>query len=225
MLSEELYDIFRSDVSDLKKPYLWTDAEVWRYMNSAYVSFVRLTGGVADSSSDITQVDVVVGEGEAEVSPLILKFREAELVSTGRKIDIVNHTDSPLRSESDYGNLSTTFRKTSGPVRYMVIGKQRGRVTWVQIPQENDSVQLTVYRLPLARITGEGQRFDDIGDEHHEHLVVGMKALAYGKQDAETFDKGRRDEYKAEFEAYCAWARSEVERYKTKVRTVAYGGY
>lgn len=225
MLSEELYDIFRSDVSDLKKPYLWTDAEVWRYMNSAYVSFVRLTGGVADSSSDITQVDVVVGEGEAEVSPLILKFREAELVSTGRKIDIVNHTDSPLRSESDYGNLSTAFRKTSGPVRYMVIGKQRGRVTWVQIPQENDSVQLTVYRLPLARITGEGQRFDDIGDEHHEHLVVGMKALAYGKQDAETFDKGRRDEYKAAFEAYCAWARSEVERYKTKVRTVAYGGY
>ena len=96
MLSEELFDAFRSDVSDVSAPYLWSDSEVWRYMDDAYKMFARLTGGVPDSTSDLTQIDVVAGEADAEVSPLILKFREARLLSTGLKLTIVNHTEHDM---------------------------------------------------------------------------------------------------------------------------------
>jgi hypothetical protein len=51
-----------------------------------------------------------------------------------------------------------------------------------------------------------------------------MQHLAYRKADADTFDRGRSDEYKALFESYCAMVRAEWERYKHKTRVVTYGG-
>ena len=225
MRSEELFDAFRKDVADMSAPHLWSDSEVWRYMNDSYVMFVRLTGGVPDSTSPLTQIPVYTGEANAEISPLILRIRDAQLVSLGRPLKIINHTDLPLVSLPDYGTIRDVYlNNLSGEVRYMLIGQQRGLVTWIQVPAEDDTVQLSVYRLPLKRIVGPEQEFSDIGEEHHEHLLLWMKARAYGKQDAETFDKGRRDEYKAAFTEYCSMAKAEWERAKSKVRSVAYGG-
>ena len=225
MTSDELFDAFREDVSDLASPHLWSDSEVYRYMNDSYVMFVRLTGGVPDSTSPLTQIPVYTGEANAEISPLILRIRDAQLVSLGRPLKIINHTDLPLVSLPDYGTIRDVYlNNLSGEVRYMLIGQQRGLVTWIQVPAEDDTVQLSVYRLPLERIVGPEQEFSDIGEEHHEHLLLWMKARAYGKQDAETFDKGRRDEYKAAFTEYCSMAKAEWERAKSKVRSVAYGG-
>lgn len=225
MNSSELYDAFRSDVADVARPYLWSDEEVWRYMDDAYRTFVRLTGGIADSTSDLTQIPVVTGEADAEVSPLILRFREARLNSTGRKVDIINQSDMPMVGGRDYGSIRTLYlNKTPGPVQSMVIGNQRGLATWVQVPMEDDTVSLSVYRLPLTVITGPDQEFTDVQYEHHEYLLAWMKARAYGKQDADTFDKGRRDSYVAEFRGYCAQAKAEWERLKHKPRSVVYGG-
>ena len=194
-------------------------------MNDSYVMFVRLTGGVPDSTSPVTQIPVYTGEANAEISPLILRIRDAQLVSLGRPLKIINHTDLPLVSLPDYGTIRDVYlNNLSGEVRYMLIGQQRGLVTWIQVPAEDDTVQLSVYRLPLERIVGPEQEFSDIGEEHHEHLLLWMKSRAYGKQDAETFDKGRRDEYKAAFTEYCSMAKAEWERAKSKVRSVAYGG-
>lgn len=225
MRSEELFDAFREDVADMSSPHLWSDSEVWRYIDDAYKMFVRLTGGVPDSTSPVTQIPVYKGEADAKISPLILRIRDAQLVSLGRPLKIINHTDLPLVSLPDYGTIRDVYlNNLSGEVRYMLIGQQRGLVTWVQVPAEDDTVQLSVYRLPLERIVGPEQEFSDIGEEHHEHLLLWMKSRAYGKQDAETFDKGRRDEYKAAFTEYCSMAKAEWERAKSKVRSVAYGG-
>lgn len=224
MTSDELFDAFRTDVSDDAEPYLWTDAEVWRYLNDAYLMFARLTGGIPDTLS----FDLTAGEQFTEVSPKIVKFRDAFLDSTGRRLTIINPLNIPTTGGVDYGQARTLFlNKTPGLVTYMVIGDWRDRktgvVSWVQIPAAADTVTCSVYRLPLKTIT-TGMEFDDIGEEHHEHLMSWMKHRAYGKQDAETFDRGRRDEYKAEFQDYCALSKAEWERYKHKTRVVSYGG-
>lgn len=229
MNSGELYSAFRSDVVDTEIPYLWTDSEVYRYMNDAYRTYVRLTGGVPDKSSAITLLDIVIGERVAEVSPLILKFRVMELVSSGKTITILNETDPVLTTRADYGSLRTLYRnREPGPVSYAVVGADRNRlrglVEWIQIPQEADQVQCSLLRLPLEKITGSTQEFDDMGDEHHESLLMWMKHRAYGKQDAETFDRGKSEQFKTAFEAYCTTSRNEYDRYKTKVRVLAYGG-
>ena len=96
--SGELYDFFRSDVVDTGEPPLWSETEVFGYMDDAYRSFVRNIGGVPDVSSAITQVKVVAGKMYATVSPLILRFTQAYLVSTGQEVKIVNEQESSFLS-------------------------------------------------------------------------------------------------------------------------------
>lgn len=230
--SQELYDSFRSEVGDEVAPLLWTDENVYEYMNDAYRTFVRKTGGIPDSLSDLTQIPVVTGERNATLSPLILRVRQAYLVSTGEEITIVNQLD-PLSTDSllDYGEVRRLANDTSaGPVRYMMTGLDRtqagGVVRWVQVPVADDTVGLVVYRLPLNTIdVGDGGfTFPDIGQEHIEKLLLHMKARAYGKQDADAFDKAARDTNKREFEQYCTDAKAEWERFKHKPRSIQYGG-
>ena len=229
--SGDLYDFFRSDTADTELPYLWSETEVFGYMNDAYRSFVRMTGGVSDVSSAVTQVPVVAGQMYADVSPLILRFTQAYLASTGQEVKIINEQDAAALFAADYGQARQILMSTTqGPVRYMMIGLERsqaaGKVRWLQVPAVNDTVSLSVFRLPLDTIEVGNSSFDfpDIGLEHIEYLMLHMKARAYGKQDAETFDRGRRDSYKAEFAAYCVAAKAEGDRYKHKTRVVAYGG-
>lgn len=231
MKAGELYDAFRTDVDDLEEDFLWTEDEVWRYMADAYRMFVRLTGGIPDTTSSLTKVPVIKGRNTSRVSPLILRFRTAYLKSTGRRLTIVNDQDEPLAGDDDYGHRWSGARDdTPGEVCYMLIGRERnnlgGLVQWIRTPREDDSVDLSVYRLPIDKVDGNNPAFDfyEVGEEHHEKFLTWMKHKAYGKQDAETFDRGRRDEYEAEFRRYCAQVVAEVERYKAKVHVVDYGG-
>jgi hypothetical protein len=228
MTSDDLYSLFRSDVVDAVAPYLWSDIEVWNYMNDAYRMFVRNTGGIPDTTSSVTQVALVAGAATSKVSPLILKFMSAYLLSDGSELKVINEAQMPRTQAMDYGNAPVSFRDTStGRVSYMVTGvgrtKDNGVVRWLRVPAANDTAQLSVMRLPLDTVT-TGFEFDEVGEEHHEAFMLHMKARAYGKQDAETFNRGRRDDYAQQFRAYCADAKSEFDRYKSNTRGVAYGG-
>jgi hypothetical protein len=210
--STDLYEAFRSDVSDEAAPYLWADAEVFRYMNDAYRMFVRKTGGVADFTSAATQIPVVAGDPVGALDPSVLRVMNAYLVSNNTPLTILNGP----------GAAPPTSR--AGQVRAMVIGEQRHAVRWTAIPAADDTVQLSVYRLPLRFITGDAQAFTDVDEDHHIHLLDWMKHLAYRKQDAEAFDRAKSDECGAAFIDYCDFVKAEHERYKHKTRVVAYGG-
>lgn len=225
---EELYDRFRADVQDEEQPFLWSDTLVFQYMDSAYKTFVRLTGGIADFTSDLCFVDIVSGEATAAVDKRILRFKHAYRVSDGSKIEVVNQTDLAFARDNDYGMIRPIYLDTTpGPVRYMVVGAQRGVVRWIQVPEANDQAQLYVDRLPLTKITEDVDpsfEFDEVGEEHVPFFSLWMQHLAYQKPDPDAYDPKRSESSKTEFEAYCAFAKAEIERYKTKVRTVAYGG-
>lgn len=225
MNSSELYDTFRSDVSDVAKPYLWSDDEVFRYMDAAYKMFVRLTGGITDFLSDATLIDMVAGEKVADSHPSILRILNASRVSDGNPLRIVNTTDLNSIMQSDYGNVRSLLNdKTIGAVHSMIIGRQKDKVEWASIPIQDDQAQLSVFRLPLENITTFDQELDEVDDMHHVYLLDWMKHLAYKKQDADTFDKGKSDSFKADFEEYCLFAKGELERQRFKPLVVQYGG-
>lgn len=325
MTSDDLYALFRSDVVDATAPYLWTETEVWNYMNDAYKLFVRKMGGIPDNTSvstkvlrasvqaggtgnlgdgagvvvvgttgtgtkfrasvtiasnaivsvqsislageytvnptdvtaepvtyvsgavsgttltgaalavvmslPITAVPIVAGQATSDVSPLILRFTGAYLASTDDELTITNEADLQKFVSTDYGYVASATRDTlSGKVLYMVTGADRnavrGKVRWVRVPEVDDTARVSVYRLPRDVIT-TGFDFDvdgEIGTEHIEYLMLWMKARAYGKQDAETFNKTARDDNEAKFNEYCATALSEWRRYKSHSMQVAYGG-
>lgn len=225
MTSDELYDLFRRDVVDTAKPYLWSDDEVYAYMNDAYTMFVRLTGGISDYTSDATTVTAAQGEPLAEISQSILLVRTATLDPTGDTVRVINAQDVENLSDEDFGLLRRLNTSTTvGKVKYMVIGMQPGVVRWVNTPDADYTVKLLVERLPLAEITGPGQALSDVASHHHLHLLKWMRSLAYNKQDAETFDKLKAEKEQLAFESYCSFAKREKDRYKHKVRVVRYGG-
>lgn len=228
MTSNDLYSLFRSDIVDAVAPYLWSDTEVWNYMNDAYRMFVRLTGGIPDTTSVHTSVPIVTGVATSSVSPLILRFRNAYLESDGTDLKIVSETELPKLTSTDYGRLGAQERdRLSGKVTHMVTGIDRnavrGLVRWVRIPLVDDTAKLSIMRLPLDTVEA-GFEFDEIGTEHVEFLMLWMKYRAYGKQDAECFDRGRRDDNERAFRKYCAEAKAEWNRYKSHSMSVAYGG-
>lgn len=225
MNSSELLRQFRLSVVDTAKPYLWSDEELWPMMNDAYSMFVRLTGGISDFTSSLTEVSAVAGEPTAEVSKKILRFMSARRASDNREVEIINSTDIGRASTRDYGrNIPFTLGNNRGPVRAMVIGMQRGIVRWIDTPDVDDTIHLHVYRLPLDTITGDNQEFVDVDEQHHLHLLLWMKSLAYRKQDADAFDPNKAAENEVLFRQYCGGVKAEFDREKHKNRVVAYGG-
>ena len=223
--SGELIEAWRADVLDDVEPYLWSQTEAVRYAEAAYRRFVRLTGGIHDFTSPLTRVDIVAGEELAAVSPLILRFDKAQRESDGREITIANWTDQALMRRDDYGVSSFLYNdRAPGEVRYMVIGSEVGKVKWVSPPAADDVALLQVYRLPLAHIVDETHTLSEVNEDYHIHLLDWMKYLAYLKRDTETYNKRASDEHRAAFIQSCAEAKAEMDRYRSKVRVVQYGG-
>lgn len=223
--SGELIEAWRADVLDDVGPYLWSQTEAVRYAEAAYRRFVRLTGGIHDFTSPLTRVDIVAGQELADVSPLILRFDKALRESDGREITIANWTDQALMRRDDYGISSFLYNdRAPGEVRYMVIGSQVGKVKWVSPPAADDVALLQVYRLPLERVVDETHTLSEVDEDHHIHLLDWMKHLAYLKRDTETYNKSASDEHAASFIQYCTMAKAEMDRYRSKVRVVQYGG-
>lgn len=227
MDSTALHDLFRSEVRDEATPYLWSDAEIYSYIDDAQKMFCRLQGGIADASSAVTHLSVTAGDVFVSISPLILKLREARRSADGYDLQILNFEDMQShRLSNDYG-YSSGYRidSTTGIVKAVVVGMETNKIRLVHIPQEDQTIELIVYRMPLDTITSVGGQALEIDEHHHRHLLHWMKHLAHQKQDAETYDRGRSDMFRTEFLAYCDQAKAERERREHKYRMTSYGGY
>lgn len=222
----ELTEAFRSEVYDLHAPYLWSDADVLRYASEAESMFCRLSGGVADSTTQaITRIPYEAGDEFVKYDPRILVIRAIRHEESGREVRILNVEDvAQLAIDTDYG-IQRGFRldNTPGEVRFVVTNMEPAKLRLVRIPSHAGVLRMTVYRRPLARITDLDGTLE-IPEEHHNSLLWWMKALAYQKDDTETRDPKRVAENETRFVDYCAQVRAEREKREHKVRVVHYGG-
>lgn len=226
MDSTALLALFRADVRDDAAPYLWSDTEILSYIDDAQKMFCRLQGGIADSSSALTLLEISAGDQFADYDPRILKLRAAYREVDGRNLELLNFEDMQFRqAESDYG-YRPGFRidNSEGELRALVLGMEANKVRLVRIPTDDYDIRLVVYRLPLEDITAEDLPLE-IDEVHHRHLLHWMKHLAHQKQDAETYDRGRAEQFRVEFTDYCDRAKAEREKREHKYRTIMYGGY
>ena len=226
MDSTALHNLFRSDVGDIEAPFFWSGPEIYSYMDTAQKLFCRLQGGIADSSSSTAQIAVVAGQKFAVLSPLVLKIRRVSRLSDGHEVDVLNveNVGTVGAGIDDYGlHMGLRLDDLQGSVRAIVTGMEEGKVRLIQVPEVDDTLELTVYRLPLADITGSSQALE-IAAVHHRYLLYGMKQFAYLKEDPETFDRAASDRNGQMFADYCAQSRADRERLEHKPRTIVYGG-
>jgi hypothetical protein len=211
MDSTALHNLFRSDVRDEVAPYLWSSAEIYAYIDDAQKMFCRLQGGISDTTGAVTQLAAVASQAFTTISPKVLKIRQL-VRADGRFIKLLNFEDL------------TKIDTLTGPLTAAVSGMETNKLRWLPTPAVNETVAMWVYRLPTVDITTSGQALE-IDEQHHRHLLSWMKHLAHMKQDAETYDKGRSEMFRSEFQAYCDQAKGERELREHKYRTVFYGGY
>lgn len=222
----DLLTSFRRDVADVATPPLWSDAEVYEYMNWAIDQFCIGWGGFVDSSSSITKLRVVAGQAFAAFSTRILKINAAFRVSDFAVIKVLN-IQNMMREwiVDDYGfALRDVYDTKPGPIFAMITNMEPDKVRWVQVPVANDVVQLSVYRLALDPITCAGKGTIEVADEFLRTILLGMKSQAYMKQDAETFDKSKAEDFETKFIQYVAQAKTVRDTRESKVRLVRYGG-
>lgn len=215
MTSGELLALFRSEMNDVEEPYLWSDAEVYGYIDDAQKMFCRKTDGISDATkAKVVNINVVPGDDWVKTHPSIKLIRRATRVDTGRPIDVINNQDMLDRG--------WYFDGSTGTVKALVIGEEQYKAQVYPISNETMTIRLLVYRMPLELI--EGDQDFEIPEKHHRHLLLWVKSLAYLKQDTETYDKSKANDFEGRFLAYCEQSMLEDRKEKHKTRIVRYGG-
>lgn len=214
--SDEALALLRTGLSDEEPTFLWSDVELYSYIDDAQKMFCRLTDGLADASTPaVTLLSVPVASSWLALHVSIKKIRSATLVSTGAPITILNAEDMPL--------LGLRFDGKSGPLACLVTGMEENKLRCHPVVNVADSIQLSVFRLPLVPLNAAGIPFE-VADQHRLHLLDWAKSQAYLKQDSETRDDEKNKRFDAMFRAYCAAAKIEQQEKRHKVRSVVYGG-
>lgn len=221
---KDLKTLFRKQVQDINKPYLFDDVEILQYLIDAQDRFVRELGGIRDSSTRaLTDIPVVTGAVLAKHSPYILRIRSAKLLTALRPLRIVNEGDLATVVVSDYGSITPMYLDDTdtGDVTAMVLGVEDNKVRWLKVPTTDDTCRMNIMRLPYPRIKDDNGCLE-IDEQHHMALLYWMKHMAYSKQDAETYDANLAEAAKAAFLEYAENAREDKERQRYKPRVVQY---
>jgi hypothetical protein len=212
----ELRNLFRSEMKDAVEPYLWSDPEVYTYLDDAQKMFCRLTNGIADATTAaVVDIDVEEGDTWLDLHASILKIRGATRTSDGAELAVLNYEDLAPRGIRFVAG--TTERLST-----LIVGMEENKLRLMAEASEDDAVKLLVFRLPINTLA-KGVALE-IPEQHHYHLLPWAKRCALLKQDAETFDKSKAQEMEMTFRAYCADAKTEQNTKRHKIRTVAYGG-
>lgn len=216
MLPSELLEVFRAEVNDVEAPYLWSDDEFYRYADDAQKMFCRKTDGIADDTTPAV-VELVLAPGADRVAlhPTIKQIRSALRTDTGRPIEVISPENMPARG--------WYFDGRPGNVRALVVGGSANAARVFPLSGEDVTLQLGVFRLPLTTVSDLDDPLE-VDEQHHLHLLLWAKHLAYSKQDAEAFDKTKAAEFRTAFLAYCADVLAEQRRARHKTRVVRYGG-
>lgn len=205
---------FRTDVFDQVAPYLWSDADIYRYASEAQRMFCRLTEGIEDARSALTQIAVVPNTEWYTLSPLVLKVRFVTRNDTGRAVQCT--------AAEKAAQEGVFFDGRTGVLRALVTGLEKHAVRAYPMPTETVTLTAAVFRLPLAAITAAVA--PEIDEQHHEALLKWMRHQAYAKPDSEVYDLKKSEDAKADFERYCAKAKAEQNRARHSAGAVAYAG-
>ena len=217
MNTGELVALLRSEIVHFNHE-LVSDSEMIRYLDEAYKMFFRLNGGITDMDSIVTELDVEAGEYEVNLHPSILRINQAVRRSDGEAVQVRNYPE--MINEDGVANL---LRET-GKVEMMLVGVKPHYARWVPIPSENDIVDLIVERLPLKNLTESNSSLSELDEIHHIPLLDWVKSRLFKRPGAGFFNLNLAASFEAQFREYCLQAAMEKSRFKSKVRTVTYGG-
>lgn len=181
----ELVTRWRKILDDDTEPYLWSNDELTNNVNFVINQLCFEIGLIEDSTtSSICEVTVTTPTAIYSVSDRITYISRAKLDSQTQPIPIrtVPWMDVNI---SDWENADA-----DEPQYLLTEGIGTNKVRIYPPPDANDTLYLTVWRLPLADLdyTTDVNNSPEIHTKYHQYLDNGVYWQAYGKQDADTYD-------------------------------------
>lgn len=213
---------FRSDMQDTEEPYLWTDEEIFGYLNEAQMEFARAT----DILRGMATIAVTAGEAQVDLAAAHYKIRRARLASNQRPLGLTNFNElDDAQYANDYGTvLQSGWETVTGQPGVLVTDEESGKLRLVPEPVADDTLTVWTYRTPLTEIEDDLSDLEVTDARHQRTMLLYARSLGYQKHDSETYnDKlslGLRQQFYAEADTFKA--RDAQSRRKPGV--TAYGG-
>ena len=204
----ELLATARNQLDDTVAPYRWSADELAEYLNNAVYELCECKLIKDSSTAAICSIDVVADTQSYALDKRIVSIERAKLSKvtdplTQITVDIADNYFSGWDTQKDT------------PSAYI---NDEGKIILVWIPDENDTLTLTVYRLPLSPITVADSNSDpEVPLKWQHQLYKGIYKQAYDKHDSDTYDPKMRDRYNYEWEI----VKDRIKREWIKAHTVS----
>jgi hypothetical protein len=237
---ETLKDRFRREVDDIKggsqgEDYLWSDDDVFGYMEVAQRMFVRRTkilrkGSPAVSTDLLTELTFTAlsATGYLPISSKIIRILNARMRTHANSdpLDIVPFEElNEGFFTRDYGSVFVgDWQSKIGQARILSTNISEGLVRLVPIPADDDVVELIVEHLPLNTVTCDLPQLEVTELEDQLTIMNHMKHLAFLKQDADTYDPELSSKFGRLFDNQADERRREIKRTRFRARATRYGG-
>lgn len=190
MTLADLISAFRARADDTAEPFLWSDDEVTLILNEAEVEAATRARLIQDSTTPaVTQIAVTAAGVDYPLHAAILSVERAKLASQPKPLT------RTTREELDaaYPN----WEALTGQPKFFI--EDNGRLRLVPQSTMDDSLSLTVFRLPLEPMA-EDTDTPEIHAKYHYRMLDWALRCAYLKNDSETLDKSKAADYQALFE-------------------------
>lgn len=174
--SEESAYTHDSDMPDSIS--LWSNYQLIEYLNEGQEEFAERTYCFKDGSN--FSIPVVSGTAEYSASGEILKIERAELLSTNTIINTVTMEEFSQTTYYDdyYRRRVASWEEQTGTPQCIITDIDYLTYRLYPIPVEDDTLKLTVRRLPLNRLTSLTDSLE-IPERYQYSLLYKLQKEAY----------------------------------------------
>ncbi len=190
MKAYEIVNAARYMIADRNEPYPWPDAELMFYLNDAINELCRECLLIFDNKTpDICHVSVTSTQTDYALDGRIIMVVRARLASDGRGL---------VRTYAEKLDLLYTgWEALYGRPRQYLFDSSSKTLRLFPMPTTDDTLHLSVYRMPLNDITLNDKTVTpEIAFHYHYVLVNGILARAFAKPDLHTYDENKAKVYK-----------------------------
>lgn len=212
MTSDAFVLQFRDEVADTfavehtGADALWSDSEIYEYLNEAAETLASETQGV------FSEFTLPVEADEPFVRLPANRVLDIELAKLVTAKTVLRERNIQRRAAyNDYGIRSTfNWEDSTGTPREFTLGMRPGYLRLIPIPTEADSLYINATVMPPEVYPGAPLPYQERKDRRL--LLHYMKFLAYGKHDADAFNPELRDEFYGYFVEGAKARKSELNR-------------
>lgn len=186
-----LIGLYRFESGDDAQPPFVTDERLIALAVEAEEEACRRAELLRDSTSAMCSVAVTADNAVVTIDPRIIDVRRARLASDTFPLGTL--------TVDEMDEAHPGWEDETGTPRAVVTGYQTNALRLWPVPTANDTLRLTVTRLPLTDVNAVDDT-PEIPAPYHRKLAQWLLYRVYSVQDSELFDAQKADKCLAAFE-------------------------